>query len=837
VLGTDNSKGDASPSVPGAGADGQLDSLDISAIGFGTANGGQDLQAQIKVISLSDGTGGMPATASGQVDNWFAQWTYGGTTYYLRAQYASGDPTTTTQYTYGTLTSGAGVTTLHQPSGPANGSVDVANAVITISIPLSSVGSPPTGAQLANETFETDVQVGSPLYSADTRPAVTDYDIGDSSANGTCRSPKSALPGTVPTAGGSKNLAYYGGPTVHHIKNYLIFWLPQVGTTTNCVEPATSTYMYEPPTYGAASDSDYEAIIQQYFKDLPGTSFYNLLTQYADQNTGAINNDPAFGGVWVDSCGYTSTPQGPGGQTVPGGTTANPVYDYDVQQEVLRAMAANNGWHDGLGSEYYVYLGFGAATCFNGTTANPAPGCDISGAPPSFCAYHGDFTNSDGNPVIYSNMTDGALQTAFTCYQSPINSGASPTHFVNGTPVKDWAADAEIAITSHEEFETVTDWSAETAQAYAPPLSWYSNPNDLADGEIGDKCAYKYGNWNPADGANITLRNGDRYIVQQEYSNWAGNYDLGTAAPGCALGNTSNGTTPYGGATDTVAIQKGWNLISVPASGIANTNVLTADMTRKGQLPAASVQEEATYHGGHWNLTIPGYSGNQTLSLTEGVFVLSSADKQNWTPTGNVYTSPPTVHFGVGWNLVAPTWPNPGVMTDAMLNQIEAENHSCTVDASNPACAPTVSEIAPYASGSYLEWRPAAASNGHATWPQTMGDSVPFTNGMWVQSTKPLDWIPQGVECQAIGMKLTGAHWTAASGQTPATATLTFPAQVSALPVDGTLIVSGVQSANSPGFNGTFTITASTSSSVSYALPSDPGVYTSGGNIDNGMCS
>ncbi len=757
VLGSDSSANDAKPVLPGGVNDGQFDSLDISAVGFSTTGG--NLQAQIKVISLKDGSGGDPAVPNGQVDNWFAQFDLGGTTYYLRAQYAGGDPTTTTVYTYGTVQTEV-VETLHVPSGSASGSMDLNNGIVTISIPLSDIGTPATGTALSSETFETDVQVGSPLYQADALPAPLDYDIGDSSANGTCRQPKTSLPGPVPTQGTTKNLRHFGGPIVHTIHNYLIFWDPKAGTTNcpnNGANPngtyAGPSYFYEPPKDqtgtlpGSGSDQNYEGILEQYFKDLPGTSYYNLLTQYADNTTGTINNNEALGGVWTDNCGYTSTPSPGNGSTV-GGTTANPVYDYDIQQEVLRAMQAN-GWKPGLGNEYFVYLGYSVATCFNPNISNPAPGCDITGAPPSFCAYHGDFIDNSGNPVLYANMTDGGLQTAFTCYQSPIGA-TDPVHNVNGQQLTDAIADAEVSITSHEQFETDTDAMIGTAATYAPPLGWY----DPAGGEIGDKCAYLYGNYNPKDGANITLANGDRYIVQLEWSNWAN---------GCSVGDSSVAPSPFGGISDAVTMLPGWNLIDLPAAGITSTNSLTTDMTRSGQLPTGSVQEVATFKKGMWSISIPGVTVNHGLNRTDGMFVLTKlGSAMTYAPSGTPYTTPVTVHFGRGWNLVGATWPDPGVMTDAMFNEIQAETGACSHSQfANELCTPTVGAIDAYgpsfdhsgnvSGGQYLNWSPAGLdANGNPTWPQPYGNQVPFTNGMWVQSTKSLAWTPQGNECLTI---------------------------------------------------------------------------------------
>ena len=333
-------------------------------------------------------------------------------------------------------------------------------------------------------------------------------------------------------------------------------------------------------------------------------------------------------------------------------------------------------------------------------------------------------------------MTDGAFQNAFQCYNNPIGQ-SDPTHTVNGNQVTDPVADTEVAITSHEEFETVNDAEVGTALQYAPPLGWY----DEVNGEIGDKCAYNYGSY-ASDGSNIVLH-GDRYIVQQEYSNWNN---------GCGL-TPYQGNGSYGGATTAVPIQKGWNLISVPVSGITNSAQLVSNMQAAGSLPAGAITEVQTYQNGAYqtyytkkvNKTIP-------LARTNGVLVYSTV-AGTWHPTGSVYTTAPTITLQQGWNLVAATWPNPGLMTDAIFNQIDAENNACSAGiVTNQACSPTITEIKTTgAGGATIDWKPAAAdASGNATWPQTYGNQIPFTSGMWIYSSKALTWTVQGTECQSV---------------------------------------------------------------------------------------
>jgi hypothetical protein len=775
TLGADSSAGDAHVLVNSSSA--QYDSLDLSA--FGLSSDTTNVTGQISTQSLSDGTpvNGTPAPATPQIagggDIWYVVWNYGSTPgvkgYFLQAEYP-GDPTDIgyvdnastsnlpVDLSWGTIITSATGGDQFQAGGPATGSFDTTNNRITITAPLTDLGSPPAGATLSSPYAEGDALVGTSatgglLETADKQTSSsTDYHIGN--AGTACPTSKqSSGPAGLPTAGSTNNLAYFGGPVVHSIKNYIIWWLPQAGTTSYsdgsaCTVPATTSYSYEQPASGTApvgalpggphGDADYESIIKQYFNDLNGTAFYNLLTQYADEESGATVNSAGLASTWTDNCGYTSTPSTTTGPT-PGGTQAAPIYQTDIQAEVQRAIAVNH-WPDGLGNEYFVYTGYGAADCFAPPgPSGLAPTCSVAGVVPTYCAYHGDFQDGSGNYVLYADMADGAFSanpsTINLCYSNPIGVN-DPTHAVNGSQVTDPIADAEVSISSHEEFETVNDAEVGTASQYAPPLAWY----DEVNGEIGDKCAYNYGNY-ASDGSNVVL-NGDHYIVQQEYSNWNN---------GCALtGYQGNGG--YGGDSDAVTIQQGWNLISVPVSGITDTKQLVTSMTSAGQLPAGSITEIQTYHNGAYQTYIPGKGKALPLARTDGVMVDSTA-AGTWTPSGTVYTSAPTITLKPGWNLVAATYPNPGLMTDSIYNQIAAQAGACTAGIlTNQACSPTVTEIKTIgAGGQTIDWKPSAPdASGNATWPQTYGNQIPFTSGMWIYAAKSLTWTVQGSQCQSV---------------------------------------------------------------------------------------
>ncbi len=776
TLGTDDSEGDAHVLVNSTET--QYDSLDFTA--FGLSSDTSNVTGQLSVESLNDGTplSGSPAPATpalaGGADIWYLVWDYGNAPgikgYFVSAQYP-GTPTDTgytnsaatsnlpVDFTWGTIGTSATGGDQYNSSGAATGSFDTANSRITITAPLSSVGSPPAGAVLATPKAQADALVGTPftgglLETADSLDSgYNDYHVGQSGTDCPTLATASTGAGRLPTTGSTSNLAYFGGPVVHTVHNYLIWWLPQAGTTTysdgsSCAIPGTASYSYEQPASGTAAvgalpggpdgDVDYRAIISQYFRDVGGTGFYNLLTQYSDEETGPTVNNATLAGQWTDNCGYTSTLD-PTVGPLPGGTQAAPMYMQDIQAEVERAIQVNH-WPEGMDNEYFVFTGYGESDCFAPAAQSlSGTACNTSGPVPTYCAYHGDFMAPDGNYILFANMADGGSganpSTVNLCYSSPIGV-TDPTHAVNGNQVTDPIADAEVSITSHEEFETVNDAQVGTAQQYAPPLGWY----DEVNGEIGDKCAYLYGNY-ATDGSNINLH-GDHYIVQSEWSNWDN---------GCAL-TAYQGNGGFGGSGVSVPIQKGWNLISVPVSGITNSAALISSMTAAGQLPAGSITEVQTYHNGSYQTYMAGKKKTIPLAQTDGVLVDSTA-AGTWTPSGTPYTSSPAINLVPGWNLVAATYPDPGMMTDSIFNQIEAQNGACTSAVlTNAACSPTVTQIKTVgAGGQALVWTPTANSaTGQATWPQTYGNQVPFTSGVWIYATRSLTWTPQGSACGSL---------------------------------------------------------------------------------------
>jgi hypothetical protein len=312
----------------------------------------------------------------------------------------------------------------------------------------------------------------------------------------------------------TSNLAYNNGPVMHRPTVHVIYWLP-----SGLHFEAAAT---------AASDGNYEGLINRFFEGLNGSPLYGLLTQYGDTN-GAIENVVHFAGSWVDTTAYGHT-----------GSASDPLRDSDIQAEVARAIAANN-WTAGQNAQFFVYTALNINSCYSATSPTDCtfPTTNPDGTPRGeYCAYHASFTSS-GTSVIYTNMAD---VPAFCSV-----SGSAPN--------SDSTADSQISVTSHEFFESVTD----------PFIDAWKDANGQ---EIGDKCAWVFGA-RDSGGANVlfwqdrplvaqmarTIAGGagallpmddGRFIVQKEWSNSSGGCEL-QLPPAITSLSTSSGPGGGGG--------------------------------------------------------------------------------------------------------------------------------------------------------------------------------------------------------------------------------------------------------------------------------------------------
>lgn len=271
--------------------------------------------------------------------------------------------------------------------------------------------------------------------------------------------------------GGTPPLVYHsGGPIMGPTVIYNIFWVP-------------STLQNGTPT---SMPSKYQNLMEQFARDYAGHGIDNVTTEYyktIGTTTIYMRNAGHAGGNYVDTSAY------PASACVDSATPGACITDSQIQSEIEKVMSIR-GWTGGLNHIFMVYTSSGEGSCFNSRSTE----CSYT----YYCAYHSYIGSSP--PVIYANMPYGNTSD---CQISGIPS-----------PNNDPAADTAMTAASHEITEARTD-----------PLldAWFDSSGD----EIGDECAYDYGNsdsgtFNTYDGGNANQQwNGHYYELQTEFDNHA----------------------------------------------------------------------------------------------------------------------------------------------------------------------------------------------------------------------------------------------------------------------------------------------------------------------------
>jgi hypothetical protein len=326
---------------------------------------------------------------------------------------------------------------------------------------------------------------------------------------------------------------------------YAIYWVP-------------SGYMV---------DANYESLINRYLADVAAasgslTNAYSVATQYYD-NAAAIHYQSTFGGSYVDTNPFPAS----GCNDFHKGS-GDPVCltDQQIQDEIQNVLTAK-GWHAGPDTMFFLLTPKGVGSCFDGTSSE----CTTN----AYCAYHNDFVDSSGDPVIYANEPYDATIPGGGCWD-----GTSP----NGDD-----ADATINTMSHEHNESITD-----------PLgdAWLNSTG----AENGDICAWNFGSQlgTAANGQPYNqLINGHQYWLQEEYSN-DGNACLQhytpTVAPSTVASPVVSGTAALGQVLSTsdgswMHAPSGytyqWQRCAADGTGCANISGATAATY---QLTASDVQ-------------------------------------------------------------------------------------------------------------------------------------------------------------------------------------------------------------------------------------------------------
>ncbi|MEA2355852.1 MAG: hypothetical protein QOD61_1981, partial [Solirubrobacteraceae bacterium] len=285
--------------------------------------------------------------------------------------------------------------------------------------------------------------------------------------------PAAGLSDTVPPpraaapAAASGNVSYQGGPVMHAHQTFLIFWDP-----------------------GQALTADFKSRVARYLTDVgqdsgTQTNVYAVPTEYGDAS-GSVGYRSSFGGA------YTDTSPVPLSSCSQGGLNLFPapcLTDAGIQAEIATDLRAN-GWSPGLDRAYFLLTPAGLESCSDTTSGL----CSTN----AFCAYHSQLDPAaypsypDTDPVVYGYIPWGAV------------SGCQAPQSPNGSD-----ADATVNLMSHEHIEMLTD-----------PIVDQPAWTDPDGTEIADKCRTSYAPVSGAPGTeyNQTI-NGDRYILQNEWSN------------------------------------------------------------------------------------------------------------------------------------------------------------------------------------------------------------------------------------------------------------------------------------------------------------------------------
>jgi hypothetical protein len=249
-------------------------------------------------------------------------------------------------------------------------------------------------------------------------------------------------------AQGQGDLLWGNGPVQHTPTTYAIFWGPSWLTS------ATKTSAQKLKSAGQ--------VVANYFADIGGSAFERILTQYFD-GSGHVANSQTLAHTVVDT---TAPPS----DASCGGPT---IEDSSVQNEILHA-AATLGWPiDANNATYFVYT---PSTYY----VNDGTGICSEKV---FCAYH-----------AWSTVTP---HMAYVLLADPFDAGCR----VPRSPHHNIAGDSLANMTSHEQFEAITDPQAGNGWLDASGL------------EIGDKCFWDFSR------GYTHLRHTGTFELQTEYSN------------------------------------------------------------------------------------------------------------------------------------------------------------------------------------------------------------------------------------------------------------------------------------------------------------------------------
>jgi len=286
------------------------------------------------------------------------------------------------------------------------------------------------------------------------------------------------------------------------------------GAVMDTTSSVTLTPIYWAPS-GYSFTSSYQTLTERFITDVAHDSGSNAnvfaaLHQYTDGSSNKITGTFTAGTPISDTTAYPSS----GGCTADAGKTYSDATGYSacltdaqIETEISSVLSAH-GLPSDLSHIYLIFLPKAVESCFT-TQDNTSGGqCSLSQQGGAFCGYHSFL----GSGAVYADMPYPISDNPVTGGTCSSDGGRIQGGFGvgNQSPNANLDADTVISVTSHELSEAVTD----------PYLNaWY----DSSGNEIGDECAYIYGDtssWGGSSGqfSDQTI-NGHHYFIQEEFSN------------------------------------------------------------------------------------------------------------------------------------------------------------------------------------------------------------------------------------------------------------------------------------------------------------------------------
>jgi hypothetical protein len=217
------------------------------------------------------------------------------------------------------------------------------------------------------------------------------------------------------------------------------------------------------------TDESDRAVVGQFIQDLGGSAYFNIANQYCGSN--GCPGTVSLASTTVYTAAYPES-----------------IQSSDIVTAVLSNMSPSEAG-GGLSDFYAVFL---------------AAGVTQQGQE----NYHLFFyLNGTSTPVIYALVVGGTQGPSFEDDTLP----TSPNGVV----------DLYITNLAHELMESVTDPLVETQEGQIVNPAWMDPTVPIGNSEIADKCETSGGTQQPPDGADLVIGYGDRYLVQQMWSNGA----------------------------------------------------------------------------------------------------------------------------------------------------------------------------------------------------------------------------------------------------------------------------------------------------------------------------